>query len=413
MVVQLGAQTLPRITVKNRAATERVQWVRASIPFPKGQISGRAQLDRIITDSSLAELSPLKWHYQDGQRHSVAIARLMTPVWLKAWEERTIQLRYGNKYVGLPFGFGRNTLAWISNFKTIDILAIAKFKNDPKVYMAPFFGNLKVLESTERTLSVRMRNNFVPVEGGAEHALSFTTYMTFDAYGDFGEIVVLVGNDTYEKPVSGGIDLEYVDLYTRLPLLVDVRSPQSYGLGTAVFVRGGYVKLRLLGNASLADGSSVPFRGSWGVVFNRNSLTGKSHAASVADPLFGIADFKSWQTSFAAGSTGVLIEGRFPNLQTGRNAVEGDCGYAPAASPFDWLGGINKAPFFAGDQPDFSSNVPVSYQKCVQTGSACPLQRELLRTTREVLRPGFYFMTRNGLKDRIRWSDFPELFFWA
>jgi len=413
MVVHVGAQALPRITVKNRTTKERVQWVRASIPFPKGQISGKTQLDRIITDSSLAELTPLKWHYENGQRHSVAIARLMTPARLKASEERTIQLRHGNKHVGLPFGFGRNTLYWISKFKVSDIFAVAKFKNDPKAYVAPFFSNLKVLESTQRTLSLRMRNNFAPARGGAEHALSFTTYMTFDAYSDFGEIVLLVGNDTFEKPVSGGVELEYVDLYTHLPLLVEVRSPKSYGLGAPVLVPGGYLKLRLLGSSSLADGSSVPFRGSWGVVFNRDSLTGKSHAASLVDPLFGIADFKSWQASLAAGSTGILIDGRFPNLQAGRKAVESDGRYAPAASPFDWLGGINKAPFFAGDQPDFSSNVPLSYLKCVQTGSACPLQKELLRTTREVLRPAFYFMTRNGQKDRIRWSDFPELFFWA
>ncbi|MFQ5503405.1 MAG: hypothetical protein ACE5F1_01250 [Planctomycetota bacterium] len=404
-------QSLPVITVKNRSSLDRLQWVKAGVPFPRGQIKGQQDLDRIVADP-LAELVPLKWHYEAGRRHSVAIARLITLVQLKPAEEQRIPLRYGARFRS-PFSFGANTLLWLAQLTPFGFFVTAKFQSDPKVHLATFLGNLRILDFSERSLTLRMRNNLLPIGGGAEHALSFTTYMTFDANQDFGELVMLIGNDTYEKPVSGGIDLEYVDLYYRRPFTVDVRSPRSYGLAAAESLSGGYVRQRLLAAANIADGSAVPFRGSWGVVVDKSSLNGRSYTASVTDPLHGIADFKSWQSSLAAGSTGVLIDRRFPNLDAGRRAVAGDCGYAPVAGPFDSLGGINQAPFFTGDQPDFSSNVPIAYLQTVQTNSACPLEKAVMRATRESLRPSFYFMNRNGLKDRIRWSDFPELFFWS
>lgn len=349
----------------------------------------------------------LKWHFTDGVKDSVALAALKMPVYLAPFQEVTLDVVEEAKPNTLSFQFGPNLTAVIERGNLLlDIAAVAKLKNDPRLYLATFLQNGRVVFDGVQSKSLSWHTNF------EDQALSMTIWMEVNNLQDFGNFVISIGNQTFEQPHSGGIDIEYVDLYVNLPLKVEIRHGGDYGAAASQPAFESYRVTRLISDDQIADGAARTFRGLWGAVFDPNSLTGRTFQAELEDPLWGIADEQAWRDSRAAGITGAISPPR-GTLAELRDSVEWKC-----SDSFDvrkdargaYAQYMNKNTGITGDQADFSSNMPQVYQEALLAQSACPIQHLVHAMQQETHRPAYYFYGGRPMK----WSDTsPSTFWWS
>jgi len=222
-------------------------------------------------------------------------------------------------------------------------------------------------------------------------------------------MVFQVGNNNFENPNPGHVQIEYADIVYQLPFKFSVRKRGAYGISAPVSLANNHEKVRLFTNALLHEGTSRSFRGSWSAILStqNNTIEQSSSIAQLYDPLFGVADRDSWNEAKSAGIVGTIIPLR-DTVQATRQVVENI--YTPDYSvrPSDNSPILNKNPSITGDQPDFSSNMPAIQQYAIQTGSGQLLQYLLHGSTSEENRPTYmYFNNR-----RMRHSDTPRTCFW-
>ncbi len=394
------------ITIKNRSTTDRIQWVHTTIPFPKGEVKTEADLYQYSVGHGILGWRAMKWHFTDGVKDSVALAALRIPVYLTGLQEISVNVVKEAIPNPFPFQFGPNLTA-VSNRGTLgsDLFAVAKLQNDDRLYVAGFLRNTRVIFDGRQTKTFRFHTNF------EDQALSMTMWMDVNNWQDFGNFVISIGNQTFERPYSGGIQIEYVDLYVQLPLEVKIRNGSDYGAGPSQASFGAYRVTRLISGDHIADGAARTFRGLWGAIFDPGSLTGRSFQAELDDPLLGIADEDSWRQSDAAGITGAVSPPRGTQQQL-LDSVEWMC-----TDSFDVrkdAGGyatyLNKNTGVTGDQPDFSSNIPLVYQQALLAQSACPIRHLMHAVQQETHRPAYYFFENRPM----RWSDTsPNTFWWS
>ncbi|MCZ6770564.1 MAG: hypothetical protein O7G83_01090 [Proteobacteria bacterium] len=212
------------VTIRNRSETDRLQWVHTTIPFAKGRVQSEAELANFSVGHGSIDWRVLKWHMTDGVEDSIALASLKMPVYLSAYAETTVDVVEEPKPNEIPFDYGANLRAVLNRGTLLtDIVAVAKLKNDPQLYAAFFLQNPRAVFDGPQSKCISFHSNF------GEQALSMTIWMDVNNRQDFGNFVIAIGNQTFERPHSGGIDVEYVDLYVNLPLQVEIRHGADYG----------------------------------------------------------------------------------------------------------------------------------------------------------------------------------------
>lgn len=150
------------ITVKNRTDKDRLQWVHTTIPFPKGQVITEEDLKNYSVDHGVIGWRALKWHFTDGVKDSVALAALKMPVYLAPFQEVTLDVVEEAKPNTLSFQFGPNLTAVIERGNLLlDIAAVAKLKNDPRLYLATFLQNGRVVFDGVQSKSLSWHTNFM------------------------------------------------------------------------------------------------------------------------------------------------------------------------------------------------------------------------------------------------------------
>ncbi len=394
------------ITIKNRSTTDRIQWVHTTIPFSKGEVKTEADLYQYSVGHGTIGWRAMKWHFTDGVKDSVALAALRIPVYLTANQEVGVEVVKEAKPNEIPFQFGPNLTA-VLNRGTLatDLFAVAKLQNDERLYVANFLQNIRVIFDGPQSKTYSWHTNF---EG---QALSMTIWMEVNNLQDFGSFVASFGNLSFEREVSGGIQIEYLDLYVQLPLKVEIRHGSDYGAGPSQAAFDSYRVTRLISGDHIADGAARTFRGLWGAVLDPVSLTGRSFQAELDDPLIGIADEASWRQTDAAGITGA-VSPPLGTLQQLRDSVEWKCtdSFNVRKDAGSYARYLNKNTGFTGDQPDFSSNIPLVYQQAILAQSSCPIRHLMHAVQQETHRPAYYFFENRPMK----WSDTsPNTFWWS
>jgi hypothetical protein len=391
-------------------------WAHATVPLPPGSLPDPASLADYTLAGAGSGLpvptvaAPLKWHWSNGVRTSVALVKVRAQVHLPPRAAVDYRVQPGQNATGL-FQWDPELWNWVHG-GTIrdDVFLVASFVGDPNVYVARPPGVLKSLEQSTAEAVFRGRTRFRRLDDPTiTHALTLTTYWSLQSGESHGDLTLVLGNDTLERPVPGGIQVESVYLLHRRPF----RALPRYHPTSAVHgptVQAGYVWWQLLGTQTLADAQTHAVDFSFCVTADNVSSVSSMYAAAVS-PLVGIADADSWRQSQAAGPVGFVPLPRFPNVTAARALIESAA--LPASGPADDLSVVNRNPSDTGDQPDFASNIPVFYLQSVQTGSNWPLAKALVGVRRESWRPSNYWCVASSGLERASLVDFPDLFFWS
>jgi len=220
----------------------------------------------------------------------------------------------------------------------------------------------------------------------------------------------VVGIESLERPVSGGIPIQTLYLVHRAAFLM-LPKMQPTAAARGPVIQDGYAWWSLLENQTLSDGQTYAADFAFCVTTDAASTAFASTVAAAASPIVGIADAASWQQSRAAGPVGFVPSPRFPEINAARAVIESAA--LPGANPADDLAIVNRNPPGTGDQPDFMANIPVFYLQCVQTGSNWPLAKTMVGARRECWRPSNYWRFLSGSVERASLIDYPDLFFWG
>lgn len=415
----LVAQSPPTVRVENPTAFGYSGWVHSTVPIAPGVIpvANTALLDSVAlldpaTHAPLPSVAwPIKWHWQNGRRASVALAAVRTRLQLPAGSAADYDVALNGQPVG-DFVLHGNIQQWIlGQHMGEDVFLLARFVGDPEVYVARPLGQDRELQRNGASLVIRGRTRFTQMRNPAvRHALTLTTYWNLQANESHGTVTVMVGNDTLERPVSGGIRIEELVLVHQLPFAASPRIQATAGVQGPVYF-GNYVGWSLLRQQAMGDGQEYAVDFAFSVT---NSMTSPEFVSMLAEanaPLVGIADAASWRASQAAGPVGYVPPPRFPSLTAARAQLAIDS-IPRLAQPGDDLAIVNRNPPGTGDQPDFMSNIPLFYLQAVQTGSSSPLSRAIVGAKRESWRPTNYWEVRNGKAERVSLRNYPDLFLW-
>ena len=269
----------------------------------------------------------------------------------------------------------------------------------------PFEGNLTFIQDRNLWKVGRTRRNFCGT--GA----SVTVYASVYHNSNHGELTVVFGNDTLERPIAGGLQIEEAIIATKAPARFQLIDKESSGIGDTS-LRFGYDVHTVLKNVTLGDGQTAAFRGRYGIFPVRAGLEYESYLASFDNPtgsVLLIADSIHFDNAKALGSIPYMPKSHFTDKVAASNALEHHCSKLISGGPFTHFGFINKSPGSTGDQSDFMAGNPIFVMQTAQTGNPCRLREAQIAVTRESLRPSYYWFKN----ERAQAKDFPELFLWS
>lgn len=403
---------------ENRSNAAYSGWVYATLPIPRGVAPDAATLALVtlsdpITGAALPTVAtPLKWHWTAGARSSIALASVRTRVDLAPQQRIEYPAIWGTGLSG-PFVWNQPLASWISSGTLAqDVHLLARFQGDPNEWIGLPPGPVRTLDRNAAALIARGRTHFVRRDDPSiVHPLSLTTYWSLQSDQAHGSVTFVVGNDTLERPVAGGIQIADLYLSHRLPFLALPKARPTQPVDGPV-IAGDTASWGLLHNQTLADGQEYAVDFAFAVTTDPNDPAFASMRAAADSPLIGIADFRTWSNSRAAGPIGYLPAPRFATLADGRAALE-PAATLPTSLPTDDLGIVNRNPPQTGDQPDFMAGIPVFYLQALQTGSSAPLMKALVAAKRESWRPSHYWDGTGSAADRASLVRYPELFFWS
>ncbi len=410
-------QVPPSVRVENHSNAPYEGWIHATVPIAPGLVPDAQLLDSVILRDPVTQLpiptlaTPMKWHWQGGTRSSVALANVRAHVQLPPNSATEYPVRLGAN-PATSFHWGIDLLQWVSS-QTIgnEVFLLARFTGDPAVYVARPPGQMRTLELNGANAVIRGRVRFrQTADESITHGMTLTSYWNLQAGENHGSVTFVVGNDTLERPVPGGIQIEELLLVHRLPFLALPKGRPTSGVQGPMTL-GNYVAWELLTNHSLGDGQGYAADFAFCVATDPAAPQVSSMMAAAESPLIGIADAASWANSSAAGPIGFVPPPRFPDVATAR-AWLATSSALPPADPEDDLNLVNRNPPGTGDQPDFMSNIPVFYLQAIQTGSSYPLARAMVGAKRESWRPSYYWDYSRGYSERVSLLTYPDLFFW-
>lgn len=409
------SEVLGTFTFRNRFNKTRLQWARASLPLKKGEFTDAESLKAITVDhhASIGRY-PIKWHLEEGKKHSVAVAGMIIPV--LAEPGQVVKLNMVKNAQGvvdfIPYGYGENVSWWLG-WPNNQVCFYAILRSGGQTYYANYWNNPQVLENSERHLSVRYHTNFVNTQTQEIHPLSFSAYSSLYQNQDFGEMVVSFGNQTFKKVVEGGgIQVDSLELYMLDPFRFDVRNPGAYQ-AQWISDDSGYKRIQLIQNRRIGDGQAWSFRGTWSIFREKTGIFYDSCEAEKKYPLHGICDMKAWEDSEAAGNIGRIMKPRANYTQAQMYAeleskaesntqVWVDATYYPQH--------YSRQPGITGDQSHFCGNIANDMLQALWSQSDAPIIHYLHNMQVATYRPSYYFYQNR----RMNWFDTPaSTWFWS
>lgn len=404
---------LPSATFENFSQTTYYGFVKASLPLPKGEWSGDKPLTATTEDGEAVEFLPLKYYLENGDKHSVSIAQAIFRAKIPSGR-RTINF-YKKATPVEPFQFGQELLKYIAA-GTIQQHIVAAYTGPNGVpCYASVDGAWEWMQATPRHNVLRIRNH--PVCGGiVNRDVSFTWYWELLSGQNHGNFYLVVGNDTLENPVVGGLQINAVDLLVKPPFEMGVFYPSGWAFG-GVTNELGFRKFRLLTNTTLADGQTFAFKGRWGVFspssqFERESFLVAANQSPLLE-LIGTPDFAFVQQFPSFGAAGFFPPRRATETAQ-RNAVAYHCTQNLQGTPTTYFGQVNQRPPATGAQDAFTANTMIFLQQVLHGQTMCPARSAMLGIMRESYRPSFLWWTPpGGVERRIDMADFPEMFWWS
>lgn len=406
--IALGIPNSFRVT--NRSSEPYTGVVDVTLPIPPGEVSSVAELQNILADGQPTAIRVIKYHREAGVT-SIAAVRLTTRLSLAPNEDRTVTLQVGSNNPP-AFSLG-SAIAAIGPDIASRIIIGARMGSQPECYTT-LMGPVEILDANNVNFTVRWRVR--PHCSSGTLPLSATVYMRLGSGDNHARFTLLLGNDTLERAVSGGINAD-VSLYVADPLQVAFHEPQAYGGAPLAGTLLGYRRYRLLQQTeTIADGVRVPFYFNVGVGPEGSSQvrSARAAAANPANQILGLASYQAYRAGEVLGLNGVIPAPRFATVGEGRAALESTCGPAAGAAATGYKGVICQHPYFTGDQGDFGASAPVFAQQIVHTGSLCPLRHAFVGVSGEWLRPSAssYWSMQNGQERPVTLARQPNLMLW-
>lgn len=265
--------------------------------------------------------------------------------------------------------------------------------NGQQAFCHPFLGQPKFMRSDASTLHIRFRSHFMAGTPAARIPLSLTAYVELECLSPIIKVTFVLGNDTLESPVNGGMNITNFNLTSSIPFAEF--QGQAYGSK----------------NFPLADGQTMAIR----YIFSAATDAGNiSNMNALSQCLITGFDYYPTVQESKAVSLAPLPPTRvtIPQIPAAYAQANNSVNF-PNGEPYHHLGHINQNPPSTGAQPDFASTMPTDLQKACMGYSTKMLSRVYLSCLRESFRPSFYWETKNGVEERCQAVDYPELFFWS
>lgn len=352
-----------------------LDWVKATVSFAQGErqtLSGYGPNDRPFVWRVL-----MRW-----PDNSVKLAQLKTLVFFGA-SPQLIELKPSTREKP-SFSFHEQVKQAVESGAVYGIKVQTQ-----DLDCQPLSGHWKVMVSDASELIIRYRSHCKLRSTGANSPVSMTSYVSVLADSPKVRLDVILGNDTLETPVQGGLSLQSVSLVApNLPQFFEVNQA-SYG-DHSVF---------------LGDGQGALFR--YVTTFDPAQPVTMLQTGS---PL----GFSIYEQAQSSGAFGFLQTTRVSQgaVLSAHAQVNNEAGFATAQENA-YLGDILQNPGATGAQADFGINATLRVQKAMQAYSARMVSSILLASHRETYRPSYYWETRNGIEDRVSSVNYPDLFFWG
>ncbi len=377
----------PKVVMATNPGTAPVlAWYPTSVSFPRGEMAA-ANLNNIGPAGRPAFGSPLKT-WDDG---SVAIAQYKIPYYLQPGEI-AVETLVNRPAVPLGFQFNEE----LGNFIASGLLPYGlrvQCNSGGQVLMAyPFTGEWKLLRSDSVSLAFRYRGRFYTGVPLNPHPLSFTLYAEAELLSPIIKMTLVIGNDTLESPVAGGIEVSNWSLTCVKPMRI--QNEQAYGSKSCV----------------LADGQQIVIRSF--ICASNDQIWIDTMNVMAQHELIGLQQYEQHQASRGLMTHQPMMNPRFPASQILTVKSQVDASVAPLVGETKtWFGTINMNPPSTGDQPDFGAGHP--FTKAMQSYSLKLLNRHWLGVLREGMHPSHFWETRNGKQEWCSLIDYPTLFFWS
>lgn len=404
------------ITVDNLYAGTYYGYIKATIPFPKGQIQTEDQLKHFVTeDNEPLDFSIIKWHLTEGKKDSVALAMAHFRAKIAPQSTRVIKIKEGKAEIP-PYSIGKEIIKMAINNLLNQNFLMSYTNASGQAHYASIEGSFDIQQISATRQVIRIRNH-PRFNGITNKQISFTLYWELPSASNHGTLHFIVGNDTLEMPVAGGVLIRSVDILIKNNMEIGLFAPSTYSFG-GVSDFQGYKKFNFARDLTLADGQTFAVKLRWGAFSGETANERESFlAAANGSPLcelIGVVDYDTAVRSEAFGPTGIIMKPRWSDLTQARNALMHHVTDNPAAPPYGHLGHINLNPPSTGDQPDFMGASPIFVQQALQTGCIFPLKSAMAACLKEAFRPSYYWcMGTNGVERRVEMNDWPDLFFWG
>lgn len=383
----LSATPNKTVVITNPTNKTLFTWVHSTVSYAKGELQEADALNQ----GAIGRLSHgrvlKKWN--DG---SVCLLALKTATYLAPGAVDIFEVGSRPNVAGefqwhpdLAAHFGSGALA--SSFH------VQCESQGQTLTATPFTGTWKALHGDPSTLAYRFRTHFVGGMPAVSKELSCTIYAEAEALSPIVKLTVVLGNDTLERPIAGGIEVSNFRILNSKPGVI--QNEQSYQ-GKSCW---------------LADGQQVAFK----YFFNCSTeqvFTDTMQALAECE-IVGLQSYEGHKASKGLMTHFTLPNQRFPQseLLNVHNQVNAQNAAPLFASPKTNIWGINQNPASTGDQGDFGAGHPMT--KVLQSYSLRLFNRHFVGVLRESFRPSHYWENGpNGL-EYCSLIPYISLFFWS
>lgn len=387
-VQAIGSNTTHIVAVSNHTPHNFLDWVTATIFFKQGE-KQVSELRQYGPKNSIFAWK-LKQRWEDG---SVKQARIDCPFFLTPNQLTYIPLEDGAAHLIPSFEIHPSLFEKVRQGFLNAFTVTCNVGGTPAITV-PLMGHAKILSNSTSHLSIRYRSHFYTGLLAVKHALSCTVYVDLFHLSPIARVTVVIGNDTLEMPVPGGMGITNFQ----------INSTPAF----QTFQRQAYGSM----NFGLGDGQTMAVKGV--LNFATDDIHVQSANALTRSTFIGFDYYPTIKESGAL-SVSPLPSPRFDTAQeilTAHAQVNAQISF-PNAETKAHLGHVNQNPPSTGDQPDFASTMPNDLQKACMAYSTKALDRVFLSVLRESFRPSFYWETRDSIEDRCNLQNYPTLFFWS
>lgn len=386
-IASLGASIARTIVVTNPTDKQMLTWVNTSLSFAQGEML-EANIDSYGTVGLPSSTRVIK-RWLDG---SVAILQVKHPVYLGPLGTQIISANTKSQDM-TEFQFHPEFTAFLDSGSLLNF-QVKCTVNGQTLVANPFIGTSKMLCFNPGSLAMRFRTHFHTTGMPAtQHPLSCTVYAEIETISPILKLSVVIGNDTLELPITGGVQVDNVQLIHAGTGAL--QNPDSY-LGMSTF---------------LSDGQQMAFR--YFVSTSNDQIWLDTISALSKCEIIGLQAYEEHQASKGLMTHFTLPNKRFQpqDLATVHAQVDAQNAAPLYAAPRANIWGINLNPGSTGDQPDFAAGHPMT--KCLQSYSLNLFNRHFVGVYRESYRPSHYWENgANGL-EYASLAPYITLFFWS